>query len=140
MIDVNAIDFLNLSEAYRPADGIMLDLESQFSALFLIQNFLRVVEAAQFVIVREDNCAGDYRPGQRRHARFVDAGHQPVAPRPEIDFKAQQRMQALPFSAIAAIAFTDLFCELLRAVAIVGLERPKQTPGHPPLPLKEYFS
>ena len=123
MVDIYRIYFFNRRDTSGPTDRVLLDLLRELISFLRVEDLLRVVEAAQFVVLRQDDRAGDDGSRKRRHAGFINTGDHAVTLRPEFDFEAQQEVQALAFGTILAIAFANAFSELLRTLTRIRVQR-----------------
>jgi len=122
VIDIDLIDLFDFRNSYRPTDRILLYLLREFISFLRIENLLRVVKAAKFVVLGKDDGAGDDRSREWRHAGFVAAGDEPVTLRPKFDFEAQQEVQSLTFGAIVSVTAADASRELVSALALINFE------------------
>jgi len=57
-------------------------------AFLWIEDFLRVIQSAKFVVLRKDNGTGNYRSCKRRHSCFINTCDKAVTFCPKFDLKS----------------------------------------------------
>ena len=66
MVDIDLVDLLDLCNSGCPANRVLFDLLRELISFLGVKDFLRVVQTAQLVVLREDDSAGDDGSRERR--------------------------------------------------------------------------
>src|SRR6185436_4644371 len=99
-----------------------------------------IIETAGLVILRQNHRSCDNRSCERRHSSFVYSGNKRVALGPQVNLKAQQRVQALTFRTVAAIPLTNSLRKLMSSRARVNLQRLKEVLRYRPSAFEKQLS
>jgi hypothetical protein len=121
VVDIDAVDLLDLGAADRDRDGDGADSALGVLALLEVE-LLRIVDARKLRMRRKHDRGGDHGTGHRTHSDLVDSRDDLHARAPQYSFEVQHCIQPRALDRVALVSLLERLVELAHAVARVSFE------------------